>query len=153
MSGGSLALGRHEAIEQHVDLGGVHRGDGEAIADDGVGGRAAPLAEDVLGAGEVDDVVHGEEVLGVVERVDELQLAHDESAHLLRDAVGEAPVGAFPGELFQMRLRCLAGRRRLVGVFVDELVEVERARRGDLQRACERFLVAAEQARHFHAAV
>ena len=143
-----LAFGRHEAIEQHVDLGGVHRGDGEAIADDGVGGRAAPLAEDVLGAREVDDVAHGEEVLGVAERVDELQLAHDERAHLLGDAVGEAPVGALPGELFQIRLRCLAGRRRLVGVFVDELVEIERARRGDLQRARERFLVAAEQARH-----
>ncbi len=47
-----LALGRHEAVEQHIDLGGVHRRDGEAVADDGVGGRAAPLAEDALGAGD-----------------------------------------------------------------------------------------------------
>ena len=73
-----------------------------------------------------DDVVHGEEVGGVVELGDELQLAHDESAHLVGNAVGKAPVGALPGELLQMRLRGLAGRHRLVGIFVDELVEVER---------------------------
>jgi hypothetical protein len=145
-----LALGRDEAIEQHVDLGRVHRRDGEAIADDRVGGRAAALAEDALRAGEVDDVAHGEEILRVVELIDEPQLAHDEAVHLFRNAVGEAPVGAFPGELLQIGLRRLARRGRLVRILVDELIEAERAGRGDLQRAGDGVLVSAEQARHFH---
>ncbi len=37
-----LPLGRDEALEQEVDLGGIDIGDGEAIADGGVGGGALP---------------------------------------------------------------------------------------------------------------
>ena len=133
-----LALGRDEALEQQVDLGRVHRGDAEAVADGGVGRRAAPLAQDVLRAREVDDVVHGEEIGRVVELADQLQLALDERLHLLRDAVGKAPARALPGQILQMRLRGLAGRHRLVGVLVDELVEREAAGVRDLERARDR---------------
>ena len=38
-------LRRDEALEQQIDLGRVHIGDGEAVADRGVGRRAAALAE------------------------------------------------------------------------------------------------------------
>ena len=41
-----FALGRDEALEQQIDLGGIHIGDAEAIADRRIGGRAAALAED-----------------------------------------------------------------------------------------------------------
>ena len=44
-----LALGRDEALEQQIDLGRIDLGDAEAVADGGVGRRAAALAEDALG--------------------------------------------------------------------------------------------------------
>ena len=43
-------LRRDEALEQEVDLGRIDIGDAEAIADGGVGRRAAPLAENVARA-------------------------------------------------------------------------------------------------------
>ena len=46
-----VALGRDEALEQQVDARRVDRGDAQDVADGRVGGRAAPLAEDVLAAG------------------------------------------------------------------------------------------------------
>ncbi len=41
-----VARGADEALEQHIDARGIDRGDAEAIADDRIGGRAAPLAQD-----------------------------------------------------------------------------------------------------------
>ena len=47
---GRLApLGGDEALEQQIDLLGIDLGDAEAIADDRIRRRAAPLAEDALG--------------------------------------------------------------------------------------------------------
>ena len=47
-----------------------------------------------------------------------------------------------------MRLRRLAVRHRLVGIFVFQLVEGEGAGVGDLDAAAERIFMAFEQARH-----
>ena len=44
-----------EALEQQIVAAGIDRGDAEHEADRRVGGRSAPLAEDVLRAGEADD--------------------------------------------------------------------------------------------------
>ena len=75
---GRLApLGRDEALEQQVDLGGVDRGDAEAVADGGIGRRAAPLAEDAARARKGDDVVDGEEIGRVVELRDQRELLLD----------------------------------------------------------------------------
>ena len=43
-----VPLGRDEALEEELGGVGVHLGDAEAVADGGVGGGAAPLAEDAL---------------------------------------------------------------------------------------------------------
>ena len=43
-----VAVARDEALEEQVALIRVHVGDAQAIADGGVGGRAAPLAEDAF---------------------------------------------------------------------------------------------------------
>ncbi len=67
MSGGSLPLGRDEALEQEIEALGVDRGDAEAVADRGVGRRAAALAEDAALPCEAHDVVDGEEIGRVVE--------------------------------------------------------------------------------------
>ena len=83
-----------EALEDHgADLG-RDRGDAEGVADDRVRRRAAALAEDVLGAGVVDDVADGEEVGGVVEPADQRELVGGLRRDLLRDAVGIAPLQA-----------------------------------------------------------
>ena len=46
-----------EALEQQVVALGIDGGDAQDVADRGIGGRAAALAEDVLAAGEADDGV------------------------------------------------------------------------------------------------
>ena len=69
-----LALGRDEALEQEIDLGRIDIGDGEAVADSGVGRGAAALTEDVLAACEMHDVMHGEEIGCVVELFDQGEL-------------------------------------------------------------------------------
>ena len=48
-----------------------------------------------------------------------------------------------------MRLRRLAVRHRLVGIFVFQLVEGEAAGVGDLDGAVKRVFVAGEEPRHF----
>ena len=144
-----LPLRRDEALEQEVDLGRVDIGDGEAIADGGVRRRAPPLAENVEVPRVMHDVVHGEEVARVVELLDQRELLVERFAHLVGDAAGETPGGAFPGEIFEMRLGGLALGHRLVGIFVFQLIEGEGAGVGDLDGAGERILMAGEQPRHF----
>ena len=62
-----VARGADEALEQKVDLGGIDGGDAEAVADGGIGGRAAALAEDVLRSGRSGRDRDGEEIRRVVE--------------------------------------------------------------------------------------
>ena len=57
-----VALPRDEALEQHAHARGIDFGDAERVADGGVRGRAAALAQDAARARERDDVVDGEEV-------------------------------------------------------------------------------------------
>src|SRR6202035_2688007 len=78
---GRLAARRaDEALEQHVDAGRVDRGDAEAIADHRIGRRAAPLAQDAAAPGERDDVVHGQEIAGEIQPLDQRQLVFDQGA-------------------------------------------------------------------------
>src|SRR5690606_40219842 len=57
-----VALLGQEAFEQQAHARRVDGGDPEHVADHGVGGRTAALAQDPARAREADDVVHGEEV-------------------------------------------------------------------------------------------
>ena len=90
-----LALGRDEALEQQIEALRVDRGDAEAVADRGVGRRAAPLAEDAARPGEAHDVVDGEEIGRVVELGDQgelvLEQALDLVRHAARDSARRAP--------------------------------------------------------------
>ena len=84
MSGGSLRsllMKRSNSIDMRdrVDLG-----DAERVADGGVRGRSAPLAEDVPAARERDDVLHGEEVRLVIEFGEQRELVLDQLADLGR---------------------------------------------------------------------
>ena len=72
-----VALGGDEALEQQVVLLGRDGGDAERVAQRGVGGRAAALAEDLLRHREADDLVDGQEVGRVAELRDQPELVGD----------------------------------------------------------------------------
>jgi len=91
---GRLApLAGDEAREQQVvvGLGGVDGGDPQAEADHRIGGRAAPLAEDVLVPGPPNDVVDGEEVVRITQLLDQGQFVPQRRLDLLRRAARIAP--------------------------------------------------------------
>src|SRR6266436_2217223 len=71
---GRLAsLFRDEPLEQKIIAPGIDRSDAKHIADGGVSGRAATLAENILAAGKADNGIHGQKVGGVFESLDQLQ--------------------------------------------------------------------------------
>ncbi len=72
-----VALAGNETLEQQRDLLRRHLGDEQAVAHHRVGRRAAALAQDVARAREAHDVVHGEEVVLVVQLLDQRQLRVD----------------------------------------------------------------------------
>ena len=98
-------------------------------------------------AREAHDVVDGEEVGRVAEPCDQLELVLDLGAHLVRHAVRIAPGGALPGQLLEVLLHAHARGRRIDRVVVAQLVQGKAAGVDDLEAACERFRMAAEQAR------
>ncbi len=120
-------LGRDETLEQEIDLGGIDIGDGEAIADGGIGGGASTLAEDALASRITNDVVDGEEIGRIVKLGDEREFLAERVAHFVGEAVWVTPGRSLPGQIFKMGLRGLAFGHRLVGIFVFQLVEGEAA--------------------------
>ena len=88
----------HEAFEDHRTDFGRDGGDAEAVADHRVGGRAPALAEDAAGAGELDDVVDGEEVGFVPEFADQGELVLHERLDAVGRAGGVAPLEPGVGE-------------------------------------------------------
>ena len=57
---------RQEALEQQIDLGRIDRGDAEHVADGRIRRRSPALAQDLLAARIMHDVVHGQEIMRVV---------------------------------------------------------------------------------------
>ncbi len=143
-----VAVAGDETGEQEVDLHRVDRGHPQAVADHAVGRRTASLAQDVLGLGEAHHVVHGQEVAGVVLVADEGELRLQHADDLLRHAAGVAPLRPLPDQVLQVLLGALAGRDRLVRIFVAELVEAETAARGQPLGLGDRLRILLEQARH-----
>ena len=72
-----LALLGDEAVEQQRVFGGVDAGDSEAVADRRIGGATAPLAQDrrILRAGEIDDLLDGEEIAREAQLGDQREFA------------------------------------------------------------------------------
>ena len=128
-----VALLADEALEQHLHPLRIDLGHVGAVADDGVGRAAAPLAQDALRAREVDDVGHGEEVMLVAQFLDQRELALDLLADRRGNAVGPAPARAFVGQTAQVAGRRLAVGYDLRGVVVAQLVEREVAAVGHAQ--------------------
>ena len=75
--GRPVAFGRQEPFEQQAERDRVGVGDAERVANRGVRGRAATLAEDVGASTELHEVPHHEEVAGEAELFDERELVID----------------------------------------------------------------------------
>ena len=142
------AFRRDETLKQKIDLGRIDIGDREAIAHGGIRGGTPALTENAGAPRVMHDVVDGEKIGRVIERGNEREFLLERVADLLGNAVWKTPSRAFPGQFFQMGLRCLALRNRLVRIFVSQLVEGEAARFRDLDGARQRVLIALEEARH-----
>ncbi len=76
-------------------------------------------------AGEADDGVHGQEVWGVAQGLDQTEFVLQQFYDLGRYAFGVAALGALPGQFLQGLVRRLAKLGDLVGVLVGQLIEVE----------------------------
>ena len=77
-----------EALEEQLVRDGVGVGDAQHVADDAVAGGAAARVVDAAAQRELDDVAHGEEVLGEAKLLDDPELALEPR----RDLGGERPV-------------------------------------------------------------
>jgi hypothetical protein len=138
-----VPLPRDEPLEQHAHPRGIDFGDAERVADGRVGRRAAALAEDVLRAGERDDVLDGEEIRLVFQFRDQRELVLDQLADLGRAARRRPipPRQSLLGELAQIRPGSVPRGHDFLRIFVAQFVERKRAALGDrngLREQCGR---------------
>jgi hypothetical protein len=143
------ALFGEEAFEQKIDLGRIDGGDAEHEADGGIGRRSPTLTQDVLRPCKADDVVHGEEVVCVTEFFDQRQFLVQGGAQFVIDPAGKMFDDTLPCQIFQMSLRGLARRHRLVRIAIFQFVERKMDAAGEAQRLGDRIGVIAKQPRHF----
>jgi hypothetical protein len=143
---GRLAtLGRNETLEQQIEARRVDRRHPEAVADRGVGRRAAALAEDAARPGEAHQILDGQEIGRVAKLGNEAKLVLEGAPHLGRQAARIAPARALPGEALQGRLGALARGPQLLGIFVAQLVQREGRVIGDCPALGQGPRVVAEQ--------
>ena len=133
MSGGSSRSLERKRSNRTLIFVGIDRGDAEAVADGGVGGRAAALAKDAHLARLLDDLVHGQEVGRDLLALDQVELVPDGLGDFFGNAVGIAPGRALPGQALELLHRRLAALV-LDGILVAELIEREVAAVDDLLR-------------------
>ena len=144
-----VALGRDEAFEQKIETRRIDLGDPKAIADGGIGGRAAALAEDSLRAREAHDVVHGEEVRRVIERGDELEFVRQRLPRAHWNAAGIARFRAGFRESFERLLRRRMAFAQFFRIAMLEFVEAEGEAVEEADRLGDRIRRIGEQPRHF----
>ena len=143
------ALGRDETLEEQAAGFRADLGDPQAIADDGIGRGTAPLTQDAGAAGELHDVVDGEEIGREAQLADQLKLVVQALADLRRAAVREAIAHAFFDERLQRLLRAGGVAGGLVGILEAQLVEGEGEALLQRSRLGDGLGIIAEEARHF----
>ena len=138
---------RDEAFEDQRDGFGRNLGDAQKIADHRIGCRPPPLAQDAFGAGELHDVMHGQEIGRILDLADQRQFLLRAVDDLGRRAIGIAPVQPLTRQAFQTVLRGLAVLG-LIGVLVAQIAKAERTRPRDVHAAADRGGIAVKQPRH-----
>ena len=94
-----FALLRDEALEQQVDLIGIDGSDAEHIADGGIGGRTAALAENIAIPGKTNDVVDGEKIGRKLHLADLLKFLLESFANFVGNIAAIAILSARPGQI------------------------------------------------------
>nr|VVM81575.1 hypothetical protein PS652_02317 [Pseudomonas fluorescens] len=128
-----VALAGQKALEQQVAFHRVKLGDAQHITHHRIGRRAAPLAENALPAGKVDDVVDSEKVAFVVELGNQFQLMLQGLPGLVTDAFGPTPALALRAQVTQPGAGRLALGHQFAGVLVAQLAQIELTTRGNAQ--------------------
>ena len=91
-----IALGRNKTFKQQIQSAGVDSRDAEAIAHGRISRRAAPLTQNALTAGKLNQIVNGQKIRRIRKLSNEFQLIANELFQLLRHRVGKPPARAFP---------------------------------------------------------
>ena len=148
--GGLAPLGGNEAGEEQIVFDRIDRGDLEQIADQRIGRRAAPLAQDrrFARAREANDVVHGQEIMRIFLFADQRQFLVQQRADAFGDTIVETVERFLPDEMFEPVLRVPARRHGFVRVFVGEVVEREIDPRHQPRAFDDRFGPGGEQPCH-----
>src|SRR3546814_95262 len=138
MSGGSSRSADMKREKSSV-LHRIDRGDAEQEADDRIGRRPASLAEygRILCFGETDEIVNGQEIVGIAPAPDQPQLVPHQLANLGRQ---RRFITRFRRRLHQMVKiveRFPAWRHRFVRIFVAQIVEAEADAREQLRAFAE----------------
>ena len=134
-----IAFPGDKALEQHLHARRVHLGDAEAVADGGIGSRAAALAQDAAGTGEADDIVDSEKIGFVAKLGDQRQLMVHQPPHPVGRTVRPAPDHALCAEAPQPGRRSGARRHQFAGVLVTQLVQGKTAAPGQPLRFPQQF--------------
>ena len=129
-----VALAADETLKQHAHARGIDLGHAQAITDRRVGGRTAPLAQDVPAAGKVDDVMHGQKIHLVFQFSNQVQLMLQQLLHRWQQTLRIAARRAFEGKLAQRLRWRQAGQHGLQRILVAQFVQAEMAALRDQQR-------------------
>jgi len=143
-----LAVAGNESFKDHPDPIGFHIRDPQQIAQDRIGRRSAPLAEDAFRPGELNDVVHGEEIRRKIQLLDDSEFLGDQFSRPVIRAVRVAASNSFldqPGQTLHRRFR---SRGDLIGIGVAELTQIKGTAPGDLQGAFQRGGMVIKQPSH-----
>ena len=120
-----IALAGDKALEQQIAPIRVDLGNPQRKTHRRIGGRAAALTENLLLAGEGNDVLHGEKVAVVGLLRDQLQFILQLRTHLVADPVWPTPGRTAPGQFTQPAGRGMPLRHQLARILVAQLTHVE----------------------------
>jgi hypothetical protein len=134
---GFVALAADEALEQQLSARRIDLGDAEGIADRGVGGRTATLAQDAFPACELDQIVHRQEEVLVAQFRDQREFLVHQGAHRWRRTGWPAAREACLGQRSQLSAGRAAFRHDLRRILVAQLYQREIAALGDREALLE----------------
>src|SRR5690606_27377800 len=138
----------HKTREQQVKFGGIYGSDTQAVADSRVGGRSAPLTEDVPLASETHQIIDGKEIRRIVLPTDEFQLHCQGGAHLFGQRIAETFASPLPGEVFQFFHRAPPLADNLLGIDILELIQRKTASISQRQAMGKGFWILPKKAVH-----
>ena len=110
----------------------IDAGDAEHVANGAVRRAAASLAENALRSREANDAVHGQEIRGVVELRDQLQLVPQLPVDIFRQPLRIALRCALPDQLLQMSAVASAPDLRLLRILVAKIAQSENRQRSTI---------------------